>query len=83
MTTISVALPECVFAALRKAPHELAKEMRIAAAAHWYQQGEISMESAAEIGGLGRAEFLDELARRHVDVFSVDFDDLKNELANG
>jgi hypothetical protein len=31
---------------------------------------------------MDRADFLSELARRHVDVFSVDFDDLRREIAD-
>lgn len=80
MTSVEVAVPESLLAALRKAPHEVAAEMRIAAAIHWYQQGAISMERAAETAGLDRAGFLAELARRRVDVFVIDEPDLAREL---
>lgn len=80
MPTVQVALPESLLAALRKAPHEVARELRIAAAIHWYQQAAISMERAAEAAGLKRPEFLAELARRRVDVFVVDDEDLAREL---
>lgn len=80
MTRLEVTVPESLFAALRKAPHEVAREIGIAAAIHWYQQGAISMERAAEAAGMGRAEFLSELARRRVDVFVVDERDLAEEL---
>lgn len=83
MTKIEVALPDGLFAALRRAPQEVAAEIRIAAAIHWYQQGTISMERAAEAAGLGRPDFLAELARRRVDVFQVDLADLRAELAGG
>jgi predicted HTH domain antitoxin len=80
MTSVEITLPDSLFAALRKAPHEVPREMRIAAAIHWYQQSAISMERAAETAGMSRAEFLAELARRHVDVFVVDEEDLAREL---
>ena len=80
MTHVDVTVPESLFAALRKAPHEIAAEMRLAASIHWYQQSAISMERAAEIAGMSRAEFLGELARRRVDVFVVDDTDLSQEL---
>jgi predicted HTH domain antitoxin len=83
MTTLSIALPDGLFAALRKAPHEVAHEIRVAAAIHWYQQGAVSMERAAETAGMSRPEFLAELARRHVDVFVVEMDDLRAELVDG
>ena len=80
MTHVTVTVPDSLFAALRKAPHEVAAEMRLAASIHWYQQSAISMERAAETAGMSRAEFLAELARRRVDVFVVDDKDLAQEL---
>lgn len=82
MTHVDVTVPESLFAALRKAPHEVAAEMRLAASIHWYQQSAVSMERAAEIAGMSRAEFLAELSRRRVDVFVVDDTDLSQELRN-
>jgi predicted HTH domain antitoxin len=82
MTTVQIAIPDSLLAALRKAPHEVGPEMRIAASIHWYQQGAISMERAAEVAGMSRPEFLAELARRRVDVFVVDEEDLAAELRN-
>jgi predicted HTH domain antitoxin len=73
-------LPDSLFAALRKAPHEVPREIRIAASIHWYQQSVLSMERAAETAGMSRPEFLAELARRRVDVFIVDEEDLGREL---
>lgn len=80
MTELSVSVPDSLFGSLRKAPHEMAREMRIASAIHWYGQGLISMGRAAETAGMDRAEFLAELARRKVDVFVVDEEDLEREL---
>lgn len=83
MPTITLDLPEDVFSSLRRSPEEFAREMRLAAAIHWYSRGEVSQEKAARIAGLSRVEFMDELARRKVDVFVVDLDDLKQELSRG
>jgi hypothetical protein len=38
---------------------------------------------AAELAGVPRADFIDELARRKIDVFQVDFEDLKAETGLG
>jgi predicted HTH domain antitoxin len=81
MPDVGVTVPDGLLAALRKAPHELAAEIRLAAAIHWYQQAALSMERAAETAGMDRAEFLAELARRRVDVIVVDDRDLADELA--
>jgi predicted HTH domain antitoxin len=80
MATVTLELPEDVFSALRRSPQEFGRELLLAAAIHWYQRGEISQEKAAHIAGLDRADFLAALAREQVDVFQVDFDELKREL---
>jgi predicted HTH domain antitoxin len=77
---VQVDFPEEIFSALRRSPHEFVQEMRLAAAIHWYEHGQISQEKAAQIAGLDRTDFLLALAREGVDVFSVDEDDLKREL---
>lgn len=83
MTAITIEFPDSTLSALRQAPRQLAAEVRLAAAIHWYQQARISMERAAECAGLTRAAFLAELARRKIDVFVVDEDDLAEELGRG
>lgn len=80
MPTITVDVPEEAFSALRRSPAEFAREMRLAAAIHWYSRGEISQERAAEIAGLDRTDFLLALAERHVDVFKVDWEGLDEEV---
>jgi len=81
MVTLTLNLPEDVFSALRRSPEEFMKELRFAAAAHWYSRGEISQEKAAHIAGLDRTDFLLALAREGLDVFAVDIEDLKEEIA--
>jgi len=81
MTTLTLELPEESFSALRRTPEEFAQQLRFAAAAYWYQRGEISQEKAAGIAGLDRTDFLKALAREEIDTFVVDFDDLGRELA--
>lgn len=78
--TISIEFPVEVFSALRKSPKEFAKELRLAAAIHWYHQGMISGSKAGEIAGMTRLEFLDELARRKLNVFVIDMDQLQEEI---
>lgn len=83
MATVTLELPEDVFSALRRSPEEFARELRLAAAIHWYARGEISQEKAARIAGLDRTDFLLALAREGVDAFAVDFEDLERELRRG
>jgi len=82
MIIVPIQLPETVFSALRKNPEEFIQEMRIAAAAKWYELGEISQAKAAEIAGLSRAEFINALARYQVDFMQYTPQELAQELAN-
>jgi predicted HTH domain antitoxin len=80
MATITYDLPADAFSALRLSPAELAREMRIAACVQWYAQGLVSQDRAAEIAGLGRAEFLEELFRRKVSASQATLEDLVEEI---
>lgn len=77
---ITLQLDEEVFSALRRSPQEFALEMRLAAAIHWYERGEISQEKAATIAGLDRTDFLLALAEKKMNAFVVDFTELQKEL---
>jgi predicted HTH domain antitoxin len=80
MAMIHVPVPEDIFAALRRSPAELADELRLAAAVHWYARGLLSQERAAQLAGMDRTDFLLALAREGVDAFVVDLRSLRDEL---
>ncbi|MDH5641307.1 MAG: UPF0175 family protein [Nitrospira sp.] len=79
MATVTIELSAGAFSALRRSPEEFVKEMRIAAAVQWYAQQQISQEKAAEIAGLSRTEFLDELFRRRVSASQVTLEELLSD----
>lgn len=79
-TTISFEFDVSAFGALRLAPNEFAREMRIAAAVQWYAQGVVSQGKAAELAELTRANFLDELHRRKVSACQVTPEELAHEI---
>lgn len=80
MRTIQIDLPDSAFSALRRDPQEMSEEVRIAAAIQWYSQGVVSQGKAAELSGLTRAQFLDELHRRRVAACQVTKEELKEEI---
>lgn len=82
MVKVTIELPEEAFSALREPPERFAAEMRFATAVLWYHEGRISGSKAAQIAGMTRLEFLDELARRKIDVVRVDVDQLRRELVD-
>lgn len=83
MSTVTLEMPEDVFSALRRSPEEFGRELRLAAAIHWYRRGEISQERAALIADLDRTDFLMALARQGVDAYNISVDDLRHELERG
>ncbi len=80
MTVIVLELPEASFSALRKAPDEFAREMKLAAAVKWYELGWISQEKAASIAGVTRAGFIDAASRMRVSPVQVTAAELREEL---
>ena len=80
MINIAYDFDPSVFGTLRLSPAEFAREMRIAAAVQWYAQGRVSQGRAAELAGLCRAEFIEELFHRKVPACQVSEDDLVEEL---
>lgn len=83
MTEITISFDEDVFSALRRSPQEFADRLRLAAAIHWYECGDISQERAAQLAGLDRTDFLLALAREGENAFVVDLADLAQELKRG
>jgi len=61
--TITLTFPIGVFSVLKKTPEELSKDIRLVAAAKWYEMGVVSQEKAAEIAGMCREDFLMSLSK--------------------
>lgn len=82
MLTVLVDLPDSVLRSLRRSPSELAGELRRAAAVDWYHRGLLSQGRAAEVAGLSRADFVDALAERRIDVVHLDVNLLEQDLGS-
>jgi predicted HTH domain antitoxin len=83
MISITMEFPDDLLSGMELSPTEFGRELRLAGAAHWYGQGRISQERAAQVAGLSRRQFLGELARMKCEAFVVDFEDLKREVDLG
>jgi len=80
MARITFDVSENALSALRLAPNEIVREVRIAAALFWYSRGEISQSIGAAIANVSRAEFIDELAHRRIPVVQVTAEELQDEI---
>ena len=80
MAALTLAIPDSALSTLRRSPTEFGREMKLAAAIHWYGRGLMSQERAAELAGMNRRDFIHALAREGVDVFILDDDSLAREL---
>lgn len=79
MVQMTIEVPEEALGALRKSPHDFAREMRLAAAVKWYELKVLSQERAAGVAGISRAEFLDALGRFGVSPFQYGADEIVEE----
>lgn len=64
--TLHIDIDEEFLEAFQKNPEQMAAEMRLAAAAKWYEMGSISQEKAAQMAGLTREDFILALGRFEV-----------------
>lgn len=83
MSSLTIEFPDNLFVALQRSPRELAKDVRLAAAIDWYRRGLVSQGWAAEIAGVPRADFIDALAARKIEVVQGDLEALDRELGLG
>lgn len=79
---VTIDVPETSFSILRTTPTAFVQELRLAAAAKWYEIGKISQSKAAELAGISRAEFLKALGQFHVSPYQSTPDDLIAEVGD-
>ena len=77
---LNLELPEEVFSILRVTPDCFVQEMRLAAAVKWYEIGKISQAKAAELAGVSRQHFIDELGKFGVSAIQITPQELTEEF---
>jgi predicted HTH domain antitoxin len=80
MKSVTIELPDETFAAARRSPPEVARDIRLALATLWYEQGIVSQGMAARIADLSRAEFMKAISRVSVSPFQESLEDVRNAL---
>jgi predicted HTH domain antitoxin len=79
MKTITLELPDDAVALSWCNEEDFPRQLRLVAAIHWYDRGLISQGRGAEIAGLTRVEFIDELGRANVSAIQTSVEELKTE----
>ncbi len=77
---LTVEYPSHLPDAMQLTPAEFEREAKIALAAKLFENGRLSSGMAAQLAGLGRVDFLHELARFKVSIINLDAEDLKADL---
>jgi len=79
---LEIEMPDEVLLGMQKEPKQLAAEIRVAAAVKWYEMGVLSQGKAAELAGLSRAAFLNELSRFGVTPFQETAAEILESVTN-
>jgi len=79
--TPTVHHPEGFEKVVHLTPAELEQQLRLMAALKMFELGKISSGHAAELAGLGRAEFLEACGRYRVSAFNYPDEDVAAELS--
>ncbi len=77
---LTLTIPESTFSTFKCSPEDFAVNMKITALIKWYEEGLISQSKAAEIAGISRQEFLEQLYKHNVSPFQITDKELINEV---
>jgi predicted HTH domain antitoxin len=78
--TIKIPYPEDLPNRMGTTPEEFEKEIKFFVAAKLYELGRLSSGKAADMAGLSRVKFLENLSRYRISVFNYSLDDLELEI---
>jgi predicted HTH domain antitoxin len=80
MRTLEFRYPEDLPKAMGESPEAFERQIKFLVAARMYELGRISSGRAAELAGIQRVEFLNELGRHQISVFNFPLSDLEQEI---
>lgn len=78
--TLKILYPEDLPEALGETPEEFERELKFLVAAKLYDLGRISSGRAAELAGVERVDFLQNLGRYRISVFNYSLEELEGEI---
>lgn len=77
---LRIPYPEKLPEAMGQTPDEFEHEMRFLVAAKLYELGRITSGRAADVAGMERADFLNELGAHRISVWNYDAEELEQEI---
>jgi predicted HTH domain antitoxin len=80
MQTLSIPYNEDILIATGSTPEQLEQELRLLLGVKLFEIGRLSLGKAAEIAGLTKLRFMDDLGRLGVPVINPDDDQIADEL---
>ena len=80
MQTITISGADDLAVASGKSPGELAQELRFLLAVKLFELRRVSLGTAAEICGMRKLRFMDELAQLKIPVINLDDEQIQEEL---
>jgi predicted HTH domain antitoxin len=78
--TLKIPYPDDLPKTLGTTTEEFEQEIRFLVAAKLYELGHISSGRAADLAGLERVSFLQNLGRYHISVFNYSLEELEHEI---
>ena len=80
METLTIPYPEEILTESGETPEEFERELRVLVAAKLYEMGRVPSGRAAEMAGMERVPFLNELERYHVSMLNYSAEELEREI---
>ena len=83
MKTVTVEVPDDSMSILEADLSRFGREMLVAAALRWFEEGRLSQGQAAEMLGMKRGEFFDLLYEHRVSPVQMSLADLEKDFRRG
>lgn len=80
MAELTIQYPDDLLMASGKPRRVVANELRMLLAVKLFELGQLSLGKAAELAGIGKVHFLDELGRMRIPVINLDDAEIQEEL---
>ena len=80
MKTLEISYPEDLPEAMGESPEAFEWEIIFLVAAKLYELGRISSGRAAEMAGMSRVEFMEQLGRYRISIFNYPPEELEREI---